>query len=237
MGQALARAIENSELEVHYQPQVNLDTNEVDAYEALIRWHHPERGTVSPGEFIPIAEENGLIGAIGEWVLKEACKEAATWQGGERIAVNLSAAQFKDDDVLNAVRDALGESGIDPSRLELEITESLLFHDPEHALGTLSALKSLGVKLAMDDFGTGYSSLAHLWRFPFDKIKIDQSFVKNVNQDPKVAKIITSIIDLGVLWIFQSPRKASSRHPRHSSCATGAATSSRDISMDARVRV
>ena len=197
IGQALARAIANSELEVYYQPQVNLDTDGVDAFEALIRWNHPERGLVSPADFIPIAEETGLINEIGEWILRKACMEAARWTGGERIAVNLSPAQFKNNEILGVVRAALADSGLQPARLELEITESLLFHDPEHALGTLSALKALGVKLAMDDFGTGYSSLAHLWRFPFDKIKIDQCFVKNVNEDPKVAKIITSIIDLG----------------------------------------
>ncbi len=197
LSQALGRAVENSEFEVYYQPQVTLDTNNVTAYEALVRWNHPERGVISPDQFIPIAEEIGLICQIGEWVLHEACKQAVTWHNSECIAVNLSAMQFKDGDILNTVRSALEQSGLDPARLELEITESVLFHDPEYVLGTLSALKSLGVKLAMDDFGTGYSSLAHLWRFPFDKIKIDRSFVKNVSEDPKVAKIITSIIDLG----------------------------------------
>ncbi len=195
--QALIRAIDQSEFEVYYQPQVNLDNKEVEAYEALVRWNRPEKGIVSPDEFIPIAEETGLIKPLGEWVLLQACKDAAEWKGRERIAVNLSAAQFKDDHVLKAVNTALSESGLPPERLELEITESLLFHDPEKALTTLSTLKGLGVKVAMDDFGTGYSSLAHLWRFPFDKIKIDRSFVKNIEHNPKVAKIITSIIDLG----------------------------------------
>ncbi len=195
--QALIRAIDQSEFEVYYQPQVNLDNKEVEAYEALVRWNRPEKGIVSPDQFIPIAEETGLIKPLGEWVLLQACKDAAEWKGRERIAVNLSAAQFKDDHVLKAVNAALSESGLPPERLELEITESLLFHDPEKALTTLSTLKGLGVKVAMDDFGTGYSSLAHLWRFPFDKIKIDRSFVKNIEHNPKVAKIITSIIDLG----------------------------------------
>lgn len=195
--QALIRAIDRSEFEVYYQPQINLDNKEVEAYEALVRWNHPEKGIISPGDFIPVAEETGLIKPLGEWVLLQACNDAAAWKGRERIAVNLSAAQFKDDHVLKAVNTALSESGLPPERLELEITESLLFHDPEKALTTLSTLKGIGVKVAMDDFGTGYSSLAHLWRFPFDKIKIDRSFVKNIEHNPKVAKIITSIIDLG----------------------------------------
>lgn len=195
--QALVRALDREEFEVYYQPQVNLDNKDIAAYEALVRWHHPEKGVISPSDFIPVAEETGLIKQLGEWVLIQACKDAAKWKGRERIAVNLSAAQFKDDHVLKAVNAALAESGLPPERLELEITESLLFHDPERALTTLSTLKGMGVKVAMDDFGTGYSSLAHLWRFPFDKIKIDRSFVKNIEHNPKVAKIITSIIDLG----------------------------------------
>ncbi len=195
--QDLSQALQNCELEVHYQPQLNLETRKIDSYEALARWNHPEKGQIEPGVFIPIAEETGLIDQLGEWVLEQACKDAVGWSGGERVAVNLSPAQFKNDRVLKVVSDALSNSGLEPERLELEITESLLFNDPEHALVSLTALKSMGVRIAMDDFGTGYSSLAHLWRFPFDKIKIDRTFIKSMDNDPKLEKIISSILDLG----------------------------------------
>ncbi len=193
----LANALQNSELEVHYQPQLNLETGVIDAYEALVRWNHPAKGAIEPGIFVPVAEETGLINQLGEWVLQQACKDASQWSAGERIAVNLSPAQFKNDHVVKMVADALADSGLKPERLELEITESLLFNDPQHAIASLTALKSMGVRIAMDDFGTGYSSLAHLWRFPFDKIKIDRSFIKNMDDNPKIKKIISSILDLG----------------------------------------
>ena len=193
----LANALQNSELEVHYQPQLNLETSKIDAYEALVRWNHPAKGAIEPGIFVPVAEDTGLINQLGEWVLHQACKDASKWSGGERIAVNLSPAQFKNDHVVKMVADALADSGLKPERLELEITESLLFNDPQHAIASLTALKSMGVRIAMDDFGTGYSSLAHLWRFPFDKIKIDRSFIKNMDNNPKIKKIISSILDLG----------------------------------------
>jgi diguanylate cyclase (GGDEF)-like protein len=193
----LVKALKNSELEVHYQSQMNLETRKVDAYEALVRWNHPEKGSIEPGVFVPVAEDTGLIDQLGEWVLQQACKDAAQWKGGERIAVNLSPAQFKNDRVIKVVSDALADSGLEPHRLELEITESLLFNDPQQALASLTALKSMGVRVAMDDFGTGYSSLAHLWRFPFDKIKIDRTFIKNMDHNPKIKKIISSILDLG----------------------------------------
>ncbi len=195
--QDLVHALQNSELEVYYQPQVNLETRKINSYEALVRWNHPEKGQIQPGEFIPVAEETGLIDQLGEQVLQQACKDAAGWHGGERVAVNLSPAQFKNDRVLKVVSDALSRSGLEPERLELEITESLLFNDPQHALACLTALKNMGVKIAMDDFGTGYSSLGHLWRFPFDKIKIDQTFINNIDNNPKIRTIISSIIDLG----------------------------------------
>ncbi len=193
----LAKALQNCELEVHYQPQMNLETRKVDAYEALVRWNHPQKGQIQPDAFIPVAEDTGLIDQLGEWVLQQACKDAVKWSSGERIAVNLSPAQFKNDRVVKVVGDALKDSGLEPHRLELEITESLLFNDPQHALASLTALKSMGVRIAMDDFGTGYSSLAHLWRFPFDKIKIDRTFIKNMDDNPKIKKIISSILDLG----------------------------------------
>ncbi|MCH8240150.1 MAG: EAL domain-containing protein [Proteobacteria bacterium] len=195
--QDLEHALQNSELEVHYQPQVTLETGKIESYEALVRWNHPTKGQIQPADFIPVAEETGLIDLLGEQVLQQACKDAAGWAGGERVAVNLSPAQFKNDRVLKVVSDALSGSGLEPERLELEITESLLFNDPQHALACLTALKNMGVRIAMDDFGTGYSSLGHLWRFPFDKIKIDQTFIKNMDNNPKIRTIILSILDLG----------------------------------------
>lgn len=195
--QDLTQALQNSELEVHYQPQLNLETGKIDSYEALARWNHSEKGRIEPSIFIPIAEETGLIDQLGEWVLQQACHDAVGWSGNERVAVNLSPAQFKNDRILKVVGDILANSGLEPERLELEITESLLFNDPDHALVNLTALKSMGVRIAMDDFGTGYSSLAHLWRFPFDKIKIDRTFIKSMDNDPKLEKIISSILDLG----------------------------------------
>jgi diguanylate cyclase (GGDEF)-like protein len=193
----LVKALQSDELEVHYQSQMNLESRKVDSYEALVRWNHPEKGQIQPDAFIPVAEDTGLIDQLGEWVLQRACKDAVKWTSGERIAVNLSPAQFKNDRVVKVVGDALKDSGLEPHRLELEITESLLFNDPQHALASLTALKSMGVRIAMDDFGTGYSSLAHLWRFPFDKIKIDRTFIKNMDDNPKIKKIIASILDLG----------------------------------------
>ena len=173
----LRRAVAAQEFELVYQPQMNLETNRIVGCEALIRWRHPERGTVSPGDFIPLAEEVGLIVGIGEWVLRTACREAARWPGDLTVAVNLSPAQFRGGGFVATVASALEESGLDPRRLELEITEGLLLHDSEANVATLHALRDLGLRIAMDDFGTGYSSLSYLRSFPFDRIKIDRSFV------------------------------------------------------------
>ena len=173
----LRRAVAAQEFELVYQPQKNLETDQILGCEALIRWRHPERGIVSPAEFIPLAEEIGLIGSIGEWVLRSACREAARWPDDLTVAVNLSPAQFGNGRIVATVASALAASGLDPRRLELEITEGLLLNDNAANVATLHALRDLGVRIAMDDFGTGYSSLSYLRSFPFDRIKIDRSFV------------------------------------------------------------
>ncbi len=185
---------------LHFQPQIDLARRAVIGAEALIRWNHPELGLVLPGRFIPIAEESGLIVPIGEWVLREACRQAVAWQQAGlpelTIAVNLSAMQFKRGDVERTVIDALKDSGLAPSLLELELTESILINDTEHVLATVSRLKSLGVKLSIDDFGTGYSSLSYLKRFAVDKLKIDQSFVRDLATDSEDAAIVRAIIQV-----------------------------------------
>ncbi len=169
--------------ELHYQPLVDLRSDEVTGCEALLRWRHPMRGMISPAEFIPVAEETGLIEEIGQWVLRTACIEAANWPAHVRVAVNVSPVQFKSETLALKVASALAESGLDPRRLELEITEAVLIADDDAALVTLGQLRTLGVHIALDDFGTGYSSLQYLQRFPFDKIKIDRSFVKEVTRN------------------------------------------------------
>jgi len=191
----LSVAIERDELRLHYQPLAKID-GEVIGFEALLRWHNPQRGMVSPANFIPIAEESGLIMQIGEWVLREACREAAKWPHPLQIAVNLSPIQFRHGDLTGLVHSVLLETGLAPGRLELEITESLLVEDFARGLAILRRLKSLGVRIAMDDFGTGYSSLSYLQSFPFDKIKIDQSFISNVKSNPQSAAIVRAVIGL-----------------------------------------
>ncbi|KQT56167.1 deubiquitinase [Methylobacterium sp. Leaf456] len=193
----LKQAVGNGELELFFQPIVSLTQQRVACCEALLRWKHPERGYVSPAEFIPLAEETGTIGAIGEWVLRRACREAAGWPGGVAVAVNVSAAQFRNAAVVRAVMEALTESGLPAYRLELEITESVLLTDNVATLATLHTLKRLGVRVAMDDFGTGYSSLSYLQSFPFDKIKIDQSFVRNLDVTGNSRLIVRSVVGLG----------------------------------------
>jgi diguanylate cyclase (GGDEF)-like protein len=178
----LRLALANAELELHYQPQVNLRRNEISGFEALLRWTHAERGRVSPAEFIPLAEETGLIGQIGEWALRQACAEAAKWPAHLIVSVNLSAAQFKGRNVTQSVLGALAATGLPPERLELEITETAMIQDAEGALATLKQLHERGVRLALDDFGTGYSSLSYLRKFPFDKIKIDRSFIHDLSE-------------------------------------------------------
>jgi diguanylate cyclase (GGDEF)-like protein len=179
----LRKALSNGEFELHYQPIVNLESNEICGLEALLRWHHPERGKVSPAVFIPVAEETGLILPIGEWALRQACVDAASWSEHIKVAVNLSPAQFRSPNLVQMVFAALAASGLSAGRLELEITESVLLHDNAATVATLHQLRSLGVRVAMDDFGTGYSSLGYLRSFPFDKIKIDRCFVKDLSED------------------------------------------------------
>jgi diguanylate cyclase (GGDEF)-like protein len=191
----LRSAVDRNEFRLHYQPLAKID-GEVIGFEALVRWHHPQRGMVSPATFIPVAEESGLIIPVGEWVLREACREAAGWRRPLQIAVNLSPIQFRHGDLPGLVHSVLLETGLAPTRLELEITEGVLVEDFDRGLSILRRLKSLGVRIAMDDFGTGYSSLSYLQSFPFDKIKIDQSFISNVRSNPQSAAIVRAVIGL-----------------------------------------
>jgi diguanylate cyclase (GGDEF)-like protein/PAS domain S-box-containing protein len=192
----LRRALQGDELELYYQPVIRLGDGRPTGVEALVRWHHPERGLIDPSAFIELAEQTGLIMPIGEWVLQTACAHAAAWQG-VRMSVNLSAIQFRHADLVSAVTSALERSGLTPGRLELEVTESVLLEDPQESLLTLLQLKDLGVRIAIDDFGTGHSSLAHLRAFPFDKIKIDRSFGHDLDQDRDAEAIIKAVVTLG----------------------------------------
>jgi EAL domain-containing protein (putative c-di-GMP-specific phosphodiesterase class I) len=185
------------QFELYYQPLFSLGADRVMGCEALLRWNHPTRGMVSPGDFIPIAEEIGLINPLGEWVLREACREAAGWPEHVRLAVNLSPAQFRDKHLVGTVVSALAASGLPAERLELEITESVLLQDTVGNMSILHDLKALGVRISMDDFGTGYSSLSYLRSFPFDKIKIDQTFVRDILDDADALAIIKAVLDLG----------------------------------------
>jgi diguanylate cyclase (GGDEF)-like protein/PAS domain S-box-containing protein len=191
----LRQALGRGEFELHYQPQMDLATSRINGCEALVRWRHPSRGMISPADFVPLAEETKLIVPLGEWVLREACREAAAWAEPMRISVNVSAVQFRQPGLVQTVLAALAASGLDPGRLELEITETVLIHEGE-ALKTLHQLRSIGVRIALDDFGTGYSSLSYLRRFPFDKIKIDRSFVKEID-NPDTAAIVRAMVGLG----------------------------------------
>ncbi len=190
-------AIANGELVMHYQPIVDAQTHKVKCFEALMRWPHPDRGDISPGLFIPIAEETGLILELGSWALERVCTQALAWPGDIRVAVNVSAIQFLDEDFVELVENALRKTGIAPSRLELEITESIFMGDQVKTQEIFSRLKALGVRLALDDFGTGYSSLSYLRHAPFDKIKIDQSFVRGSStRDKHNAAIISAVVSL-----------------------------------------
>ena len=192
----LRNALANDEFELHYQPLVNLERNEICSCEALLRWHHPERGMISPAEFIPVAEETGLIVAIGEWVLRTACAEAATWPDDVTVAVNVSPVQFKKQTLVLTVVGALAASGLSARRLAIEITEAVLMRDNEATLATLHQLRDLGVRIVMDDFGTGYSSLSYLRSFPFDKIKIDRSFINDVSDMGDASAIVQATTSL-----------------------------------------
>lgn len=199
--QDLSKAIKNGELSLAFQPQGiarnSVAESEIIGFEALARWQHPVRGQVSPAEFIPIAEESGLIVEMGEWILRQACCEAASWPKPLQVAVNLSPAQFMHGDVVGLVHSILIETGLAPGRLELEITEGVLIEDFDRGLALLRRLKALGVRISMDDFGSGYSSLSYLQAFPFDKIKIDRAFIINLGRNPQSAAIVRAVIDLG----------------------------------------
>ena len=194
--QELGHALATEQFTLHFQPQMKLDSGEVIGFEALVRWQHSERGLIGPGEFIPVAEETGQIVSLGNWVLREACRLATEWPEELRVAVNLSAVQFRSSALIDLVDEALALSGLPPERLELEITESALIEDHDGAQATLMALRSRGVRVAMDDFGTGYSSLAYLRRFPLDKLKIDGMFVRSLDSDEDAQAVVTAIISL-----------------------------------------
>lgn len=192
----LRQALIHEEFELYYQPQIAIATHEIIGFEALIRWNHPKRGLVAPIEFIPLAEETGMIVPIGEWVLKQACLQATSWSEPIKIAVNLSPIQFKCQNLVASVVDALDESGLEPPRLELEITESAMLEDTEHTINVLREFHELGVRVSLDDFGTGYSSLSYLRRFPFDKIKIDQSFIYGLGNADDALAIVRAVTGL-----------------------------------------
>ncbi|MBS9719194.1 EAL domain-containing protein [Tianweitania sp. BSSL-BM11] len=193
----LRQALALQEFELAYQPQVDLATQEVVGFEALLRWRHATRGLVSPLEFIPVAEETGLIGAIGEWVLRTACRDAVQWPEAITVGVNLSPLQFRNPSLAQTVMSALASSGLAAERLELEITENALLEDTDTVLVLLKQLRDLGVRVSMDDFGTGYSSLAYLQKFPFDRLKIDQSFVRGMGANPEASAIVRAVAALG----------------------------------------
>jgi diguanylate cyclase (GGDEF)-like protein len=193
----LRSAFVNGEFELFYQPQINIKENEISGFEALLRWRHPERGMIPPSEFIPVAEDIGLISLLGEWVLVQACNEAAQWPQNLKVAVNLSPLQFRRGTLTHCVSNALATSGLAPDRLELEITESCLLQENEETLSVLHQLRRLGIRIALDDFGTGYSSVSYLRDFPIDKIKIDGSFVRDICSRADAFVIVKSIISLG----------------------------------------
>jgi len=193
----LRRAFSCGEFELHYQPLVDIAANRISGFEALMRWRHPRKGMISPADFIPVAEDIGLIVGLGEWAMREACRQAATWPQDIKVAVNLSPVQFRNRNLVQMVISALAASGLPPKRLELEITESVFLAETDANLATLHQLRALGVSISMDDFGTGYSSLSYLRSFPFDKIKIDRSFVKDIADRPDCEAIVRAISGLG----------------------------------------
>jgi len=193
-------ALERGQFQLHYQPKINTATGAMHGAEALLRWTHPELGEVPPSKFIPIAEESGLIGAIGAWVVREACRQARAWQDNGlpslRVAVNLSASQFRQGDLLSIIRDALHSAGLEARFLEVELTESVVMSDPEESIAILEQLSAMGVLVSVDDFGTGYSSMSYLRRLPIDKIKIDRGFIGEVMSRPDDASIVRAIVSL-----------------------------------------
>jgi len=197
----LRRALERQEFSLHYQPKINLGSGKITGAEALLRWTHPSRGPVSPAQFIPVAEDCGLILPIGNWVLREACKQARAWLDAGlplgTIAVNISSMEFRDDNFLENVFTTLKDTGLDPRALELELTESVLMKRAESAASVLKTLRARGVQIAVDDFGTGYSSLSYLRKFPIDALKIDQSFVRQITSAPDDTTIVTAVISMG----------------------------------------
>ncbi len=193
----LRRALATDAFEVHYQPIINLKKRRLASCEALLRWPHPERGMVPPSEFVPVAEDMGLIIQLGEWVLRQACQACALWPGDVRVAVNLSVNQFKNSDVVQTIKGALAEAKLDPSRLEVEITESLLLQDTVTTRNTLLAIRKLGVRVSLDDFGTGYSNLSYLQSLPLTKLKIDRSFVPQDDHDKRSLVLLRGMANLG----------------------------------------
>ncbi|MDE2586127.1 MAG: EAL domain-containing protein, partial [Betaproteobacteria bacterium] len=196
----LGHAIAGGELELHYQPQIALATGQALGLEALVRWRHPKRGFLPPADFIPLAEESGLIVALGDWVLEEACRQAAAWQArgcNIKIAVNISARQLGQGNLAEQITDLTARHGITPTALEIELTESAVMADPEHAAGLLARLRQIGVTVAVDDFGTGYSSLAYLRRLPIDVLKIDRSFIMDAERNEDDVQIVKTILALG----------------------------------------
>jgi EAL domain-containing protein (putative c-di-GMP-specific phosphodiesterase class I) len=192
----LRKALMKGEFELYYQPLMNIKSASITGFEALLRWWHPERGLVQPLDFIPLAEEIGLIVPLGAWALRRACLDATTWPHDMKVAVNVSVIQFESGTLVESVAAALRESGLDPARLELEIVESVMLNDTEATLAILYQLRDLGVGVAMDDFGTGYSSLSYLRRFPFGKVKIDRSFIADLGKDGGGDAIVTAVTDL-----------------------------------------
>jgi diguanylate cyclase (GGDEF)-like protein len=197
MKQDLANALENDEFELYYQPLVDLSTGKVCSFEALLRWNHPERGLIPPDAFIPLMEESGLIVPVGAWVMRTACKQALAWPQNVSVAVNISTRQFFDPALVDTIKSALTDAGLEPKRLELEITESALLNDSGDNLETLAKIRALGHRIALDDFGTGYSSLGYLHKFKFDKLKIDKSFIEGLNVKDEREAIVRTVISLG----------------------------------------
>jgi len=222
MEKDLRRAISNKELELHYQPVIDVKTRKICEVEALVRWRHPAKGLINPMEFIPLAEETGLIVPLGEWVLQQACADAVIFPSRVKVAVNLSSVQFKKGNLLDVILCILVDTKLPPQRLELEITESVLFENEGTNVTMMHQLKNLGISIALDDFGTGYSSLSYLTMFPFDKIKIDKSFTLNMTRNPTSAAIIAAVLSLGrSLGIATTAEGVETRQEFRSLCASG----------------